>query len=249
MTETVQEKAALVTGGSRGIGRAICQRLAADGYTVVINYVVRQDAAEETLRRIERSGGRGWICQADVCNSDDVRRMFDEIRRRHGRLDALINNAGRTHSALFALTSPAKFFEIMEANLKGSVLCSHAALRLMVPRKCGAIVNISSISGSRPRVGLTAYSASKAALTNLTRGLAREVASKGIHVNGVAPAWTDTEMLDTADRETLDREAKYIALGRIARADEVAAVVSALLRPDMTYVIGQTIEMDGGGFL
>jgi 3-oxoacyl-[acyl-carrier protein] reductase len=249
MTETVQEKAALVTGGSRGIGRAICRRLAADGYTVVINYVVRQDAAEETLRGIESSGGRGWICQADVCNSDDVRRMFAEIRRRHGRLDALVNNAGRTHSALFALTSTAKFFEIMEANLKGAVLCSQAALRFMLPRKCGAIVNISSRSGSQPQVGLTAYSASKAALTNLTRGLAREVASRGIRVNGVAPAWTDTEMLDTANRETLDRAAKHIALGRIARADEVAAVVSALLRPDVTYLIGQTIELDGGGSL
>jgi 3-oxoacyl-[acyl-carrier protein] reductase len=249
MTETVQEKAALVTGGSRGIGRAICQRLAADSYTVVINYVARQDAAQETLHSIESSGGRAWICQADVCNPGDVRRMFDEIRRRHGRLDALVNNAGRTYSALFALTPPAKFFEIMEANLKGAVLCSQAALHLMLPRKCGAIINISSRSGSQPQVGLTAYSASKAALTNLTRGLAREVASRGIRVNGVAPAWTDTEMLDTANRETLDRAARHIALGRIARADEVAAVVSALLRPDITYLIGQTIELDGGGSL
>jgi 3-oxoacyl-[acyl-carrier protein] reductase len=247
MTDTVQEKIALVTGGSRGIGRAICQRLAADGFTVAINYVARQDAAEETLRSIEASGGRAWIYQADVTIPEDVRRMFDEIRKRHARLDALVNNAGRTYSALFALTPPAKFFELMEANLKGAVLCSQAALRLMLPKKSGAIINISSRSGSQPQVGLTAYSASKAALTNLTRGLAREVASRGIRVNGVAPAWTDTEMLDTPNRETLDRAAAHIALGRIARADEVASVVSALLRPDMTYLIGQTIELDGGG--
>ena len=247
MSETDQEKVALVTGGSRGIGRAICRRLAADGYVVAINYVARQDAAEETLRGIESAGGRAWICQGDVCNAEDVRRIFDEIRRRHGRLDVLVNNAGKSYSALFALTPPGKFFEIMEANLKGAVLCSQAALRLMLPKKSGAIVNISSRSGSQPQVGLTAYSASKAALTNLTRGLAREVASRGIRVNGVAPAWTDTEMLDTANRETLERAAGHIALGRIARADEVAAVVSALLRPEMTYLIGQTIELDGGG--
>src|SRR5580698_8050899 len=128
MTGTVQEKIALVTGGSRGIGRAICQRLAADGSTVVINYVARKDSAEQTLSCIESSGGRAWICQADVCNPDDVRRMFAEIRQRHGRLDALINNAGRTHSALFSLTSPARFFEILEANLKGAMICSQAAL-------------------------------------------------------------------------------------------------------------------------
>ena len=247
MIAIVQEKVALVTGGSRGIGRAICKRLAQDGYIVVINYITREDAAQETHASIENSGGRAWTCQADVCNPDDVRRMFDEIRRRQGRLDALVNNAGRTYSALFALTPPAKFFEVIEANLKGAVLCSQAALRLMLPQKCGAIINISSRSGSQPQVGLTAYSASKAALTNLTRGMAREVASRGIRVNGVAPAWTDTDMLDTANHEKLNRAAGNIALGRIATADEVAAVVSALLRADMTYLIGQTIELDGGG--
>lgn len=241
------EQVALVTGGSRGIGRAICERLSADGYTVAINYVARRSAAEETCTAIENAGGRAWICQADVCKQEDVRRMFGEVRERHGGLQVLVNNAGRTHSALFALTPPEKFFEILEANLKGAVLCSQAALRLMLPRKSGAIVNVSSRSGSQPQVGLTAYSAAKAALTNLTRGLAREVASKGIRVNGVAPAWTDTEMLDTANRETLERAAQRIALGRIARAEEVAAAVAALVRPDLSYLIGQTIELDGGG--
>ncbi|MGD0774881.1 MAG: SDR family NAD(P)-dependent oxidoreductase [Candidatus Solibacter sp.] len=247
MTPNPQEAIALVTGGSRGIGRAICERLASDGYTVVINYVARQDAAEETLRLIESSGGRGWICRADVCNADEVAAMFAQIRQRHGRLDVLVNNAGRTYSGLFALTPPAKFFEIIEANLKGAVLCSQAAIRLMLPRKSGAIINISSRSGAQPQVGLTAYSASKAALTNLTRGLAREMVSRGIRINGVAPAWTDTDMLDAATRATLDAAASRIALGRIARADEVAAAVSALLRPDLTYLVGQTLELDGGG--
>jgi 3-oxoacyl-[acyl-carrier protein] reductase len=248
MTVMDTTKVALVTGGSRGIGRAICTRLAADGYAVVVNYKSSEDAANETCLDIINRGGQAWACRADVCNADDVRRMFAQIQKQHGRLDVLINNAGQTHSALFALTPPEKFFEIIEANLKGVVLCSQAALRLMLVCKNGIIINISSRSGSQPQVGLTAYSASKAAITNLTRGLAREVASRGIRVNGVAPSWTQTEML-ASNREAIDRQAARIALGRIAKPEEVAAAVSALVRPDMSYIIGQMIELDGGGAL
>lgn len=249
MNDGSDGKVALVTGGSRGIGRAICERLALDGYTVAINYVTRQDAAAETCSSIERNGGRAWTHQADVCQPDAVRQLFEEIRRRHGRLDVLVNNAGITHSALFALTPWAKFLEVFEANLKGVVLCSQAAIRLMLPKKQGVIINISSRSGSQPQIGLTAYSASKAALTNLSRGMARELISKGIRVNAVAPAFTETEMLGTTDRDVLDRMGQRIPIGRIAQAVEVAAVVSALARPDFTYVVGQCIELDGGGSL
>jgi 3-oxoacyl-[acyl-carrier protein] reductase len=243
------EKIALVTGGSRGIGRAICERLAVDGYTVVINFVSQQGAAEQTRMNIERDGGRAWVHRANVGNPDEVRQLFNEIKERHGRLDVLINNAGVTHSALFALTPWAKFLEIFETNLKGTILCSQAAIRLMLPKKHGVIVNISSRSGSQPQVGLTAYSASKAALTNLSRGMARELISKGIRVNAVAPAFTETEMLGEQDREALTQMGKRIPIGRIAQAAEVAAVVSALARPDFTYVVGQCIELDGGGSL
>ncbi len=243
------EKVALVTGGSRGIGRAICERLAKDGYTVVINYVSRHDAAMCVCANIKGDGGHAWIYRANACESDEVRGMFEEIRRRHGRLDVLVNNAGVTHSALFALTPWSKFLEVFEANLKGTVLCSQAAIRLMLPQKSGAIINISSRSGSQPQIGLTAYSASKAALTNLSRGMARELISKGIRVNAVAPAFTETEMLGTNDREALTHMGQRIPIGRIAQANEVAAVVSALARPDFTYVVGQCIELDGGGSL
>jgi len=238
---------ALVTGGARGIGRAISERLALDGYTVVINYVSNHEAAGQVLSQIENAGGQAWLAPADMLSKEQVQRVFQEIRERHGRLDVLVNNVGRTHEGLFAMTPVERFFEVLEANLKGTVLCSRAALRMMLVQNSGVIVNISSHAATHPGVGLSAYSAAKAALNSLTKGIACEVAHKGIRVNGVAPAWTDTDMLSSANQDSVSDGVRHLALGRKAKPAEVAAVVSALVRADMTYLLGQTIELDGGG--
>ena len=247
MSTETNNQVALVTGGSRGIGRAICERLARDGYTVVVNYLSRRDAAEEVCRTIHEGAGRAWHRQADVTKQEEVRALFETIREREGRLDVLINNAGRLHEALFALTPAARFQEILHDNVMGTVLCSQAALRLMLAQRSGRIINISSVSAMRTPAGLSAYAASKAAINALTQCLAREVAALGIRVNALAPSLVETEMTLTTNPEVLDFRIRRNPLKRMARADEVAAAVSALLREDLTYLVGQVIALDGGG--
>lgn len=241
-----QNPVALVTGGSRGIGRAICERLAREGYAVVVNFHSRQDAAEETCEAIRKAGGTAWAHQANILKQDEVREMFSAVEKRHGRLDVLVNNAGRAHEGLFALTPADKFWEIVQANLMGAVLCSQAALRLMLRRRRGVIINITSTAARGP-VGLSAYGAAKAAVNSLTGSLAREVAGKGIRVNAVAPSWTQTAMLANSNQEVLEEAARRIPVGRFAKVEEVAAAVSALVHEDMSYVVGQVLQLDGGG--
>ena len=238
---------ALVTGGSRGIGRAIALRLAADGYRIVVNYRSRDTDAEETRRAVADAGTECTTYRADVSESGDVRTLFEHVRATYGLLDVLVNCAGRVHEALFAMTPPAAFMKVVADNLAATVFCSHAALPLMIKQRSGAIVNVSSTAANGV-AGLTAYGASKAAVNALTRGLAREVAALGIRVNAVAPSWTQTEMTEniTSNPKLVER-IRRIPVGRIARPEEVAAVVSALVRGEMTYVIGQTIAVDGGG--
>lgn len=249
MSNKAETPVALVTGGSRGIGRAISERLARDGYTVVVNFHSRRDAAEETCATILQAGHSAWAVQADVLKPDEVKALFDGIRQRHGRLDLLINNAGRSHEALFALTPPDRFWEILQANIMGTVLCSQAALRLMLRQHKGVIVNISSVAGVRAPVGLSAYASAKAAINALTISMAREVAGRGIRVNAIAPSWVETEMTKRSNRDAIAEGLRRIPLGRIARAEEVAAAVSAIVRDDMSYLVGQVIVLDGGGVL
>lgn len=249
MSEETERQVALVTGGSRGIGRAVCKRLAQDGYRVIVNYLSQREAAEEVCRSIEESGGSAWAIQADVTERESVRALFEAIREREGRLDVLVNNAGRLHEALFALTPAERFQEILQANVMSVVLCSQAALRMMVSRKRGQIVNISSVSAMRAPLGLSAYAASKAAVNALTQSLAREVAAKGIRVNALAPSLVETEMTLSTKPDVLDFRIQRNPLKRMASADEVAAAVSALLREDLTYLTGQVLVLDGGGVI
>jgi len=247
MTNHVPDRVALVTGGSRGIGRAISIRLARDGFCVVVNYFSREDAARETCELIETAGGKAWPCQADVTEREDVQRLFATIREKQECLNVLVNNAGRVHEALFALTPPDQFWQVMRANLMGALLCSQAAIRMMLPQRQGVIINMSSTASLRAPVGLSAYAASKAALNSLTRTLAREVVSRGIRVNAVAPSWTETEMLKDAHQGTIRAGVQHLPLGRLNTAEEIASAVSALVRDDMTGLVGQIIPLDGGG--
>lgn len=238
---------ALVTGASRGIGRAIARRLAADGYFVFINYRSNADAAAEALVEVRSAGGDGALLAGDVSDAAEVSGLFAEIENTRKRLDVLVNNAGVTHEALFALTSPTRFMDIVRQNLGSVVLCSHAAIRLMLRQRSGAIVNVSSASAFRGSAGMSAYAASKAAVNVMTASLAREVASFGIRVNAVAPSWIDTDMMTSTRREMIGDTLLQTPLRRLGTPEEVAAAVAAIIRDDMSYLIGQVLLLDGGG--
>jgi 3-oxoacyl-[acyl-carrier protein] reductase len=247
MSEESNKPTALVTGGSRGIGRAICLRLAREGYIVIINYHSRQAAADETCAAIQSEGGEAWTFRADVTDAEQVKQMFAAVREKHQRLDVLVNNAGKTFVSLFPLTAPDKFRAMYEGNVLSAVLCSQAALRIMLSRRKGVIVNITSSSALRAPVGLSAYAASKAAVNALTKALAKEVAGKGIRVNAIAPSWVETEMTE-AGSDAIREKLKHLPLKRMAQPEEVAAVVAAIVRDDMSYLVGEVISLDGGGF-
>ena len=238
-------KVCLVTGGSRGIGRAICLRMAIEGYSLVVNYRTKVDAAREVCTEIEALGGQAWSVQADVTDSEDVKAMFAAISERHGRLDLLVNNAGQASEGLFLLTKPEVLLGQIDQNIRGTVLCTHAALRIMLRQKNGLVVNITSGSAFRGPVGLSAYAAAKSAVNSLTQSIAREVAGQGIRVNAIAPSWVDTEMID-GRRDQVSDAVKQVPLKRMATANEVAAAVAAVARDDMSFYLGQVLVLNGG---
>jgi len=239
------DRVALVTGGSRGIGRAISQLLAADGYKVCVNFRKDAGAAEETVAAIKGAGGTGWAVQADVSDEKQVQALFRNVKAEGGRLDVLINNAGRTHEGLLTLTSADCFLEVLKINLLGAYMCSQAAIRMMLPRRSGCIVNISSAAALRAPLGLGAYAAAKAGLNTMTRSFAREVASRGIRINAVAPAYVVTDMLASA-KGGGSGEIEKIPLGRFAQPQEIAAAVASIVRDEFSYLVGQVIVLDGG---
>jgi 3-oxoacyl-[acyl-carrier protein] reductase len=185
--------------------------------------------------------------QADVGQPDQARNLVETVNSKFGRIDLLVNNAGRSHQALFLLTPPDRFREVMQENLMSAVLCCQAVLPTMLRQGSGVIINISSASAFSSHVGLSAYAASKSALNAITAVLAKEVASKGIRVNAVAPSWVETDMIRATRRDVIQDGVRRIPLHRVAQPEEVAAVVAALARDDITYLIGQVVLLDGGG--
>lgn len=237
---------ALVTGASRGIGAAIACRLAQAGFRVIVNHRASAEAAEEVVRLIRESGGQAEVEQADVTDLTAVRAMITRIRSRHGRLDVLVNNAGRSEDGLLLLQSPESWWAVVRDNLSSVVNCSRAALPLLLEQKGGAIVNISSVSGLRGVEGQTAYCAAKAAVIGFTRALAKELASKGLAINCVAPGPIDTELYRKVTPAKAAARLAQLPLGRLGRSDEVAEVVALLAEGRATFVHGQTIAVDGG---
>lgn len=237
---------ALVTGASRGIGAAIACRLAQAGFRVIVNHRASAEAAEEVVRLIRESGGQAEVEQADVTDLTAVRAMITRIRSRHGRLDVLVNNAGRSEDGLLLLQSPESWWAVVRDNLSSVVNCSRAALPLLLEQKGGAIVNISSVSGLRGVEGQTAYCAAKAAVIGFTRALAKELASKGLAINCVAPGPIDTELYRKVTPAKAAARLAQLPLGRLGRSDEVAEVVALLAEGRATFVHGQTFAVDGG---
>ena len=238
---------ALVTGGAVGIGEAITRALLAAGAEVVVNYNKSDAAAAALMERIDSNArDRMTLFKADVSKSEDVKRMVQQVSEKHGRIDILVNNAGVVRDGLIFTMSDGAWDEVSRVNLDGAFYCIREVGKIMMQRRCGRIVNISSISGRHGGKGQANYAAAKAALNALTRVAALELASKGITVNGVAPGVVVTRMSQRVREHAGDRILASIPLGRYGEPDDVARVVMFLANPDVSYVTGQVIDVNGG---
>jgi 3-oxoacyl-[acyl-carrier protein] reductase len=235
-----------VTGGSRGIGRAIARRLAAEGAHVVFTYVKGAAPAQNTLEAIKEAGGSAEALQLEVADFAAAQSFFKDLVDRHGRLDGLVNNAGITADNLLLRMKEAEWDRVLEVNLKGAFNCARAAARSMVKARGGKIVNVTSVVAVTGNPGQSNYAASKAGIIGFTRALALELASRTITVNAVAPGFIDTDMTQSRPAKVREELFTRIPLGRLGDTEEVAALVSFLLSEDANYITGQVIHVNGG---
>lgn len=239
-------RVALVTGGSRGIGRAVALGLAARGNRVAINYAGNAEAASQVLDEILATGAQAIAVQADVGDPGEVDRLFSEVSDQLGPVEILVNNAGVTRDGLVLRMDVADWDQVMITNLRSVFLCSKAALRPMVRSKWGRIISISSVAGLAGNAGQTNYAASKAGVVGFTKSVAKEVGSRGITANAVAPGFIDTDMTNDLSDDIREAASASIAVGRFGLPREVASVVGYLASDDAAYVTGQVIVVDGG---
>jgi 3-oxoacyl-[acyl-carrier protein] reductase len=242
-------RAALVTGGSRGIGRATALLLAELGADVAIGYLRDDAAAGETKTAIERFGPRGLACRADVSIPAAAAHLVGECLGAFGRLDILVNNAGITHNGSILETSFDTWQKVIDTNLAGPFVLMKVALPTMIARGFGRIINISSVSGQTGTGGAVPYSASKAGILGLTKAAAREVGPLGITVNAIAPGWVATDMTQPFAQETKDRGAAATPVGRFGTPEEIAVAVAFLASDEARYVTGQVLAVNGGFFI
>lgn len=245
----LQGQIALVTGASRGIGRAIALDLGKLGARVMINYAANKAAADETLKQLMDIGGAGELVPFDVSDERQVDTEVKKIVDRHKKIDIVVNNAGVTSDNLLVRLKPEDWDRVLGINLKGTVHCTKAVCRGMLRERYGRIINITSVVGQTGNAGQSAYAASKAGIIGFTRAIAREVASRGITVNAVAPGYIDTEMTEKLPQDLKQEFLRSIPLGRFGSGEDVAATVSFLASPAAGYITGQVIGVNGGLFM
>ena len=238
---------ALVTGASRGIGAVVAQRLAQEGAAVAVNYQASETAAAQVVAAITAAGGNAAAFPADVSQEDAARDLVDRVMAQWGRLDILVNNAGITRDRLLLRMTPADWDEVLQVNLRGAFLCTKYVMPHLIRRRQGRVINMSSVVGLSGNPGQANYAAAKAGLIGFTKAVAREVASRNITVNALAPGFIDTGgMVEQMTAEARQQVLTRIPMARFGSADDVAAAVAFLCGPGAGYITGQTLTIDGG---
>ncbi|HJF95166.1 3-oxoacyl-[acyl-carrier-protein] reductase [Lachnospiraceae bacterium DSM 108991] len=239
-------KIAVVTGASRGIGRAIALELASRGAFVVVNYNGSKDRAEEVKKEIEAAGGKAEVYQCNVSDFEKCQAFIQDVIKTYGRLDILVNNAGITRDGLLMKMSEADFDSVIETNLKGTFNTIRFASRQMLKQRSGRIINMSSVVGIAGNAGQANYASSKAGVIGLTKAVARELASRGITVNAIAPGFIETEMTEVLSDAVKEASVAQIPLGRFGKPEDIAKTAAFLASDDAGYITGQVIQVDGG---
>lgn len=240
------KQTAIVTGGSRGIGRAVAVRLAKDGMNLVINYRGNSAAAEETERMCRELGAEVLLVQGDVSRAEDCEKLAAQAKEAFGRVDVLVNNAGITRDGLLARMTEEDFRAVLDVNLVGPWNMMKAVNRIMMKQRYGRIVNLSSVTGLMGNMGQTNYAAAKAGIVGMTKSYAREVASRGITVNAVAPGFIDTDMTEAMPEGAKDKIITGIPMGRTGKPEDVAEAVAFLASEQAGYITGEVLRVDGG---
>ncbi len=242
----LNDKVAIVTGSSRGIGRAIVLKLASLGAKAVVNYRSNAEAAREVVEAIGAQGGQAIAVQADVTDADDAKRLIKAAQSTYGRLDILVNNAGTTHDTLLMRMSEQDWDLVINTNLKGAFNCTKVAMRPMMRQHYGRIVNITSVAGLVGNPGQANYSAAKAGLVGFTKAVAKEVGSRGITVNAVAPGYVPTDLTADLPQELVEKAIEMTPLGRPGTSEEIANAVAFLASDEASFITGVVLRVDGG---